>query len=184
LARRLCGLGRAGDVPELKARTSLPPQQIGSPHDGETNPKLPLWETIRLSYSTYFHNFTDVLRISWLWLAVATPLMGTMTWQFSSMAGLMADMKRGPSPQIPTHIVSRLVETIPLGLAAGLVLMLAGLSIAVAWHRRIILGERPGFSGSNVATKNLWLKLTRFRGHPNICVQGVHDGEDETTLHT
>jgi HTH-like domain len=28
------------------------------------------------------------------------------------------------------------------------------------------------------------LKLTRFRGHPNICVQGVHDGEDETTLHT
>ena len=28
------------------------------------------------------------------------------------------------------------------------------------------------------------LKLTRFRGHPNICVQGVHDGEDETTLPT
>ena len=29
-----------------------------------------------------------------------------------------------------------------------------------------------------------YLKLTRFRGHPNICVQGAHDGEDETTLHT
>jgi hypothetical protein len=28
------------------------------------------------------------------------------------------------------------------------------------------------------------LKLTRFRGHPNICVQGAHDGEDESTLHT
>jgi hypothetical protein len=26
------------------------------------------------------------------------------------------------------------------------------------------------------------LELTRFRGHRNICVQGVHDGEDETTL--
>jgi hypothetical protein len=26
------------------------------------------------------------------------------------------------------------------------------------------------------------VKLTRFRGHRNICVQGVHDGEDETTL--
>jgi hypothetical protein len=26
------------------------------------------------------------------------------------------------------------------------------------------------------------VKLTRFRGHPNICVQGAHDGEDETTL--
>jgi putative tryptophan/tyrosine transport system substrate-binding protein len=28
------------------------------------------------------------------------------------------------------------------------------------------------------------VKLTRFRGHPNICVQGGHDGEDETTLYT
>jgi hypothetical protein len=28
------------------------------------------------------------------------------------------------------------------------------------------------------------LKLTRFRGHPNTCVQGAHDGEDKTTLHT
>ena len=28
------------------------------------------------------------------------------------------------------------------------------------------------------------VKLTRFRGHPNICVQGAHDGKDETTLHT
>ena len=40
-----------------------------------------------------------------------------------------------------------------------------------------ILGSRAtGLSGS--------LKLTRFRGHRNICVQGVHDGEDETTLHS
>jgi hypothetical protein len=28
------------------------------------------------------------------------------------------------------------------------------------------------------------LKLTRFRGHPNTCVQGAHDGEDKTTPHT
>jgi hypothetical protein len=151
------GWERAGDVPELRARTSLPPSQIGSRRDRAANPKLPLWDTIRLSYSTYFQNFTDVLRITWLWLAVAAPLMGIMTWQtFSSMAGLMADMKRGPSPQTPARLVSMPVETIPLGLAAGLVLVLAGVSIAVAWHRRIILGEHPGFSGSNVATKNLW----------------------------
>jgi len=26
------------------------------------------------------------------------------------------------------------------------------------------------------------LKLTRFRGHRNICVSGAHDGENETTL--
>jgi len=28
------------------------------------------------------------------------------------------------------------------------------------------------------------LKLPRFRGHWNICVGGVHDGNDETTLPT
>jgi hypothetical protein len=39
---------------------------------------------------------------------------------------------------------------------AILVFAFAGISIAVAWHRRIILGEHPGFSGSNVATKGLW----------------------------
>jgi hypothetical protein len=42
--------------------------------------------------------------------------------------------------------------------------------------------QLPFFIGHlNIITN---LKLTRFRGHPNICVQGVHDGEDETTLHT
>ena len=28
-----------------------------------------------------------------------------------------------------------------------------------------------------------FLKLPRFGGHPNICVPGVHDVEDETTLY-
>ena len=27
------------------------------------------------------------------------------------------------------------------------------------------------------------LKLPRFGGHPNICVPGVHNGEDETTIY-
>jgi hypothetical protein len=144
------GWERAGDVPELKARTSLPPQQIGSRRDGAANPKLPLWDTICLSYSTYSHNFWDVLRISWLWLAVAVPLAAIMNWlRFSSIARVVADTKRG----MP---ISQPIETILLQNATTLVFMLAGGSIAVAWHRRIILDEHPGFSGSNVATKNLW----------------------------
>jgi len=28
------------------------------------------------------------------------------------------------------------------------------------------------------------LKLTRFRGHRNICVLGVHNGEDKSTIYT
>jgi hypothetical protein len=38
----------------------------------------------------------------------------------------------------------------------NILLLFAGVSIAVAWHRLLILGERPGFSGVNVATGNLW----------------------------
>jgi hypothetical protein len=74
----LPGWTRADDVPELRPRTSLPP----SPTDGRRNgaAKLPLWKMIRLSYSSYFQNFSDVLRISWLWVAVGTPLLGIMTW--------------------------------------------------------------------------------------------------------
>jgi hypothetical protein len=118
---------------------------------GAANPKLPLWDTICLSYSTYFHNFQDVLRITWLWLVVTALLMGTVNWQlFSWAAEVMTSLKPG------TPLPSQPVETMLLGNASTLVLLVAGLSIAVAWHRRIILGEHPGFSGSNVATKNLW----------------------------
>jgi GYF domain 2 len=88
------GWKRADDVPELRARTSLPPSPTGSRRDGAA--KLPLWDTICVSYSSYFQNFPDVLRISWLWLAVVTPLVGIMNWvQFSLMADVMAGMKRG-----------------------------------------------------------------------------------------
>jgi hypothetical protein len=39
-------------------------------------------------------------------------------------------------------------------------------------------------AGKMTGNAAYYVKLTRFRGHPNICVQGAHDGEDETTLHT
>jgi GYF domain 2 len=145
---------KAGDVPEIDAETPLPPP-IGTGRDGAADPKLPLWNTICLSYSSYFRNFPDVLRISWLWLAVVAPLMGIMSrLQLSWVAGVQADMKGGMPPQ--QMLASKPVETMVLGTIAILVFAFAGVSIAVAWHRRIILRELPGFSGSNVATKGLW----------------------------
>jgi len=124
---------------------------------GAAQAKLPLWDTISLSYSTYFRYFPDVLRISWLWLAVAAPLTGIANWgRFSLMAGLIADMKRGIPLPTSAQLASGTVEMTVLGSAAGLLSLFAGVSIAVAWHRHIILGEDPGFSGSNVATKDLW----------------------------
>jgi hypothetical protein len=145
------GWKKADDVPELRPRTSLPPSPTGGRRNSAA--KLPLWKTIRLSYSSYFLNFPDVLRISWLWLAVVAPLMGIMSWlQFSLMADVIASMKRGTPASKP-------IETTALSNVANLVFIFAGVSIAVAWHRRIVLGEHPGFSGSNLATKSLWRYL-------------------------
>ena len=116
-------------------------------------PKLPLWETIWLAYSTTFRNFRDVLRISWIWLVVSALVSGTVTWlQMSRMAVFIADMKRG----VPTQQVSMPIETIALGYLGNLFFALAGISIAVAWHRRLILGENVAFCGSNIASKVLW----------------------------
>jgi hypothetical protein len=116
-------------------------------------PKLPFWHTVSLSYSSYFRHFTDVLRASWLWLLVAGGITCFASWQqWSWMATAMADLKPGlPPPHMPP----------PPGMAAllslaNILIPLACVSIAVAWHRRMILGERPGLSGSNVATKTVW----------------------------
>jgi hypothetical protein len=121
------------------------------------NTKLPLWDTIGASYSTYFDNFGDVLRICWLWLVLGAVLGGIASWvQWSWLVGVMADLRRGISPPVQPFQGSMPITMFVLVYGTGLVWMLAGVSIAVAWHRRIILGERPRFSGSNIATASVW----------------------------
>jgi GYF domain 2 len=137
---------KAGDVPEVDAETPLPQPPFGTGRDRAANAKLPLWNTIRLSYSSYFRNFLDVLRISWLWLAAA----GILSWlQFSWIAEVIAAVKQGmaASKAVEPTVVQHLVAP---------VILFATVSIAVAWHRRLILEEHPGLSGSNVATRSLW----------------------------
>ena len=115
-------------------------------------PKLPLWHTIGLSYSTYFANLAAVLRASWLWLIVmagVTFLASRQQWSW--MAAVVIDLKPGQTPNVPKPPEM----TALIGLS-NILLLLAGVSIAVAWHRLMILNERPGFSGSNVATGSVW----------------------------
>jgi hypothetical protein len=65
----------------------------------------------------------------------------------------MAELKPGLAPpQLPKSGEMPVL----LNVDNIILLLLAGVSIAVAWHRLMILNERPGLSGSNVATKNLW----------------------------
>jgi hypothetical protein len=115
-------------------------------------PKLPFWDTVSLSYSTYFSQFIDVLRASWLWLLVVAAFTGFASWQqWSWLARTMENLNSGLPPQMP-----RPTQMVVLLNLANILLLFAGVSIAVAWHRLMILNEQPGLSGSNVATGNLW----------------------------
>jgi hypothetical protein len=119
---------------------------------GLLRPKLPFKNTVSLSYSSYFDNLTDLLRISWLWLVLITPLTGIATWvQMSRLAEAATNGKPGTPPQMP--------QATELFVFAGIdnaIALFAIASIAVAWHRHIILQEHRGLSGSNVATASLW----------------------------
>src|SRR5258708_2408172 len=111
-------------------------------------PKLPFWDTVSLAYSTYFRHFNDALRTSWLWLIAVAALTAFASWQqWSWMATAMANLKPGLPPQMPKP-----TEMVLLLNLANILMLLAGVSIAVAWHRLMILNEQPGVSGSNVAT--------------------------------
>jgi hypothetical protein len=115
-------------------------------------PRLPFWRTVGLSYSSYFRHFIDALRASWLWLAVFGALPVLASWQqWSGISEVMANLAVDELPPMPISTASLVFYGVEY-----ILLSLAGVSIAVAWHRLMILNEQPGFSGRNVATRNLW----------------------------
>lgn len=115
-------------------------------------PKLPFRETVGLAYSTYFDHFITVLRASWFWLIVVGVFTGFANWRLWSWRGVfVAEVK-----PIPPFRMQQPTEMTVLLNLDNILMLFAGVSIAVAWHRLIILNEQPGVSGSNVVTKNLW----------------------------
>lgn len=118
--------------------------------EGPADPKLPLWPTIRLSYASYLQHFGDVLRISVLWLALMAVFDAATGWM---QATWMTHVMKNPAPQ-PN--LTEPLEMSALGNISSVVLALAAISIAVAWHRRLLLDEPPGRSGGNVGTLALW----------------------------
>ncbi len=115
-------------------------------------PKLPFRKTISLAYATFFSHFMDALRASWLWLIVAAVLTAYASWaQWSWIAGALGTLPRGQPPRVGLPL-----QMWGLLQADHIVMIFAGVSIAVAWHRLMILNERPGISGTNVASVNLW----------------------------
>jgi hypothetical protein len=118
--------------------------------DPRLPPRLPLWPTIRLSYTSYFRHFGDVLRISALWLSLMAVLNAGTGWmQAAWMTRVMVDPRPQPNLSEP-------LEMMLLGNISNVVIAFAAVSIAVAWHRRLLLNEPPGRSGGNIATLGLW----------------------------
>jgi hypothetical protein len=119
---------------------------------GRPYPKLPFWNTVGLSYSTYFRNFIGALQASWLWLIVVAALTAAGSWlQWSWITDMAASAQAGLKPQLATP-----TGQIILVVLSKIAPLPAGVSIAVAWHRLMILGEPPGLSGANIASRNFW----------------------------
>jgi hypothetical protein len=107
--------------------------------------KLPLDNAIRVSYAWFFRQFPDLLRMSWPWLLVCAVLKGLSSW----INFMWPDEAFIPPPSRPPALV---ITTTCMNLLP----LIAAASIAVAWHRRIMLDEQPGLSCSNLATPELW----------------------------
>ncbi|MGJ4950552.1 hypothetical protein [Bradyrhizobium sp. HKCCYLS20291] len=103
----------------------------------QTSPRLPPWPTIRRSYARYAVGFGAILRIAWPWLVLGALLPAPA--MALRMAGLL-----GP------------VGTTAITVMAQLVVVLAGFSIAVAWHRYLILDQAPAASLGNFLTSHFW----------------------------
>ena len=115
--------------------------------------KLPVWKTVKQTYAAFFENFGTLLKISVPWLL----LVGVLSYfSFSILGSLwptMGDASR-PEPPLPQSLF--LLQAIHGAL--NLLTMLAGATMAVAWHRLLLLGEQPTLGG-NFLTSTVWRYL-------------------------
>lgn len=113
--------------------------------------KLPLWQTVRLSYATFFEHFGDGLRIATLWLPPVAILAAFGGWL---QATLLMEVAAIPQVQIDP---SQPMHLLMLGYVLNLLLAVAAFSGAVAWHRLLLLKEEPkASSGRNAGTRVFW----------------------------
>ncbi|MBR1219196.1 hypothetical protein JQ557_14425 [Bradyrhizobium sp. U87765 SZCCT0131] len=130
--------------------------------------RLPLRQTIHLAYATFFNRFGDILRISWVWLVAAGLLSAASGWLKATSVTAAIALADDDTPQSVGVLATDFFATITA--------LLGVLSIAVAWHRLLILHETPGASGTNIASGNLWrycgnaLLIVLLLGIPSLFV--------------
>ena len=120
-------------------------------------PKLPFWRTVGRAYAAPFVNFGSLLSAAWLWLLVLTPVLLVIFWFFvPSMAEYLAKLGTDPDPATSMEYPIPSAQLQLLSLLTQIVILPAIASIAVAWHRLILAGERP--SGTYLRfDRSVWL---------------------------
>lgn len=112
------------------------------------NRQLPAGACISHAISSVRNNIAYAFRISWPWYLVLI-LLG-------AGAGLLADSASGGNPEANPGAV------LPFYLALGLLNLLAFSSIAVNWHRYILLDEVPSGSGLFRLDDKTWRYFGNF----------------------
>jgi hypothetical protein len=103
--------------------------------------QLPLWKTVGEAYAMWVRNFPDLVRACWIWLLLMTPVWvaWTMWWRVPHMEGVFEALRAGEQFDDPNPLVTG------AALAIDQIMMLPAVaSVAVAWHRLLLRGQRPG----------------------------------------
>src|SRR5262245_13160750 len=101
--------------------------------------KLAFWSTVGRAYAAPFADAQSLMRAARLWLLLLTPVLLFTSWlQMSMRAELLAGMRADAGAAFAMGWQLRLISNLH-----SLVIVPAAASIAVAWHRLILNGERP-----------------------------------------
>jgi hypothetical protein len=90
-------------------------------------PKLPVWQAVRASYVIVAHNLGQLLRICWVWFLIMVPVYAGLDW--------LDETWSGESSAQATYRWMREIAAAPPSLVDLPFLA----SIAVAWHRLVLL---------------------------------------------
>lgn len=101
-------------------------------------PTLPVWRTVRQAFATVPAHWQAVVRIFWAWAAV----MGILVAAWFLTFPVRAYPPFG-TPPLPESFTPPSAWFILTAILVPVVSLLALSSTAVAWHRLILLGERP-----------------------------------------
>jgi len=93
-------------------------------------PKLPVWQTVRASYTIVAHNFGQLVRICWLGILIMVPVYAALD-RFEEM------WSRDSGAQATYHWLREITAALPSPVDLPFLA-----SIAVGWHRLVLREER------------------------------------------